>query len=68
MPGFRVCGLSHARRWPWVMHDITVKRVIAAVGLVLAAIAFLGAVTTGFASPAWVLPSAVLCLAAVLVV
>jgi hypothetical protein len=50
------------------MHDITVKRVIAAVGLVLAAIAFLGAVTTGFASPAWVLPSAVLCLAAVLVV
>ena len=48
------------------MHDITVKRVIAAVGLVLAAIAFLGAVTTGFASPAWVLPSAVLCLAAVL--
>ena len=50
------------------MGDITVKRIIAAIGLVLAAIAFLGAVVNGFSSPAWVLPSAVLCLAVVLVV
>ena len=50
------------------MGDITVKRVIAAIGLVLAAIALLGAVVSGFSSPAWVLPAAVLALAIVLVV
>lgn len=50
------------------MGDITVKRVIAAIGLVLAAVALLSAVVNGFSAPAWVLPSAVLALAVVLVV
>lgn len=50
------------------MGDITVKRVIAAIGLVLAAVAFLAALVSGFAAPAWVLPAAVLALAVVLVV
>jgi len=49
------------------MGDITIKRVIAAIGLVLAAIALLAALTTGFTAPAWVLPAAVLALAVVLV-
>jgi hypothetical protein len=48
--------------------DITVKRIIAALGLILAAIALLAAVVSGFAAPAWVLPAAVLALAIVLVV
>jgi uncharacterized membrane protein len=50
------------------MGDITVKRVIAAIGLVLAAVALLAAIVSGFSAPAWVLPAAVLALAVVLVV
>jgi hypothetical protein len=47
---------------------ITLKRVIAAIGLVLAAIGLLGAVVNGFSAPPWVTPAAVLALAIVLVV
>jgi hypothetical protein len=44
------------------------KRIAAVAALVLAAFAFLGAVVSGFSAPGWVLPLAVLLVAAVLAV
>jgi len=41
--------------------------ILALAGLVLAAIAFLASVVSGFSAPGWVLPTAVLCVAAVVV-
>lgn len=46
----------------------TAKRIAAAIALVLAAVAFLAGIVTGFAAPGWVLPLAVLLIAAILVV
>lgn len=44
------------------------KRIAAIAALVLAAIAFLAAVVSGFSAPAWVLPAAVLLVAAVIAI
>src|SRR5262249_46395552 len=48
--------------------DIPLKRIVAAAGLILAAVALLAAVVSGFSAPGWVLPAGVLALAIVLVV
>lgn len=42
---------------------MNVRRALALAGAVLAAVAFLAAVVSGFAAPAWVLPAGVLCVA-----
>ena len=50
------------------MGGTPLKRIVAAAGLILAAVALLAAVVSGFSAPGWVLPGAVLALAIVLVV
>ena len=39
-------------------------RILAIIGVILAAIAFLSAIVSGFSAPGWVLPAAVLCVCA----